>query len=75
MFTTGNGDRRDAQNIIILLTDGASNERADDTVPAAIAARAGGAKIVTVGIGSHLNMFELRGTAEWRRRGGGGGGC
>ena len=61
MFTSGNGDRDSAPNFIILLTDGASNERESETVPMAIQARENGAKIITVGIGTDLNMLELRG--------------
>ena len=61
MFTSGNGDRSNAPNFIILLTDGESNVRADDTVPRAIDARISGATIITVGIGSDVNMLELRG--------------
>ena len=64
MFTSGNGDRSNAPNFIILLTDGESNVRADDTVPRAIDARISGATIITVGIGSDVNMLELRGEQQ-----------
>ena len=61
MFTSGNGDRSGVQNYIIMLTDGASNEQEVRTVPEAIDARVNGAKIITIGIGTDVNMLELRG--------------
>ena len=61
MFTESNGDRSDVRDYIILLTDGASNIREDETMPLAIDVRANGVKIISVSIGQDINMLEMRG--------------
>ena len=44
------GDRSEAENIIFLITDGASNVNEEDTLPAADDLKASGARIVTIGV-------------------------
>ena len=61
MFRANNGDRDDADNYIIVLTDGESNEREADTIPEAIDARVAGATVISIGIGTAVNQLELRG--------------
>jgi collagen type VI alpha len=51
MFRRRNGDRSDATNVAILVTDGISNIDHKLTIPAALEAHAAGVHIYTVGIG------------------------
>ena len=44
------GDRYDAENIVFLITDGVSDVKEDDTIPAADAVKALGARIITIGV-------------------------
>ena len=60
MFTNANGDRSDKPNIIILLTDGKSNNR-DVTLLEALECRKDGIHIVSIGVGSSVGMSELQG--------------
>ena len=53
-----NGDRSHKRNLIVLLTDGGSNDMAA-TLKAASATRVGGATIVTVSIGNWVNWMEI----------------
>jgi len=64
MFTSAYGDRADAQNIALILTDGNSNINAPDTIPSAIAARAQGIYMIVFGVGTDMNMVELSGIAS-----------
>ncbi|XP_052234869.1 uncharacterized protein LOC127847186 [Dreissena polymorpha] len=50
MFTPANGDRPDAPNVCILLTDGVSNINSRRTIPEAEAARAKGIHLYVIGI-------------------------
>ena len=61
MFTSSNGDRNDATNHVILLTDGASTVREGEAVPMAVSMRVDGIKISVLGIGQGANTLELRG--------------
>ena len=61
MFTGANGDRGDADNFIILVTDGAGNEREDETMQMAIQARVDGANIIGIGVGTDVDHLEMRG--------------
>lgn len=63
MFTRLNGDRDDALNVIILLTDGKSNNR-DDSWEEATATRKAGIHIITIGIGGSVEEDELFGIAS-----------
>ncbi|KAL3854705.1 hypothetical protein ACJMK2_013963 [Sinanodonta woodiana] len=51
MFTVANGDRPDADNVAVIITDGISNINARRTVPEAVQARAMGIHIYAIGIG------------------------
>ena len=58
MFTTANGDRAGIVNVIVVLTDGRSNNY-QDTANQAKAARDLGFRIFSVGIGSGIPLGEL----------------
>ena len=45
-FTTANGDRMEAPNVAIVLTDGVSNVDKQNTIPAANAAKTDGITII-----------------------------
>ena len=64
MFSDVNGDRPGAQNIGIVVTDGASNRDEDLTIPEANAARAAGVTVFAIGIGDEVDPHELRGIAN-----------
>ena len=64
MFTSRNGDRSDAPNIAIVITDGNSNKDKEYTIPFAIDARVKGVHIIVLSIGDMLNMLELNGMAS-----------
>lgn len=63
MFTPENGDRRDVDNIAIVITDGISNINPKRTIPEAEQARAVGIHIFAVGIGL-TDTRELDGIAS-----------
>ena len=58
MFTAENGDRDSADNFIILVTDGASDERSA-TIANAIAARRANIRILVVSIGKAIYGGEF----------------
>ena len=58
MFTAANGDRPDAQNVCLLVTDGVSNVDWVDTIPEAESARAAGIRIYAIAV-DLLNEDEL----------------
>lgn len=58
MFTPENGDRPEAINIIILMTDGKSNDP-DSTLRQALNCRAKGIHIAAMGIGEDVDVNEL----------------
>ena len=61
-FTTENGDRKDARNVAIVITDGNANEEAEHTVTRAKHAKSQGITIFSVGINAtrDLNEDELK---------------
>ena len=61
MFTSTNGDRPNAQNYLVLLTDGQSDANAAQT--AATACKASGTRIISVGIGDSIDESMLRNVA------------
>ncbi|KAK6961160.1 collagen alpha-3(VI) chain-like isoform X4, partial [Biomphalaria glabrata] len=63
MFTAGNGDRSDVDNIAVVVTDGVSNINSRRTVPEAEQARAEGIHIYAIGIGL-TDTRELDGIAS-----------
>uniref|UniRef100_A0A2C9JVB5 VWFA domain-containing protein n=1 Tax=Biomphalaria glabrata TaxID=6526 RepID=A0A2C9JVB5_BIOGL len=63
MFTAGNGDRSDVNNVAVVVTDGVSNINSRRTVPEAEQARAEGIHIYAIGIGL-TDTKELDGIAS-----------
>jgi Mg-chelatase subunit ChlD len=63
MFTEGNGDRKDAPNICIVITDGVSNVNFVRTLPEAEEARKKGIHIYAVGIALQ-DLEEVNGIAS-----------
>ena len=59
-FIVGSGDRPEAQNIGIVITDGRSNEMAQNTVPNAVRAQQRGIRMYSVGITNDVDESELR---------------
>lgn len=64
MFTAGRGDRSDADNVCVIITNANSNVNPDRTLPDAIDLRNTGAYVIAVGVGSDLDILELRGIAS-----------
>ncbi len=63
MFIRSKGDRDNAVNVLIMITDGKSNNM-DDTLSEAVATRKAGIHIVTIGVGSSVGEFELNSLAS-----------
>ncbi|XP_048736663.2 uncharacterized protein LOC125651877 [Ostrea edulis] len=63
MFSRENGDRRDAGNVCIILTDGVSNINYRRTIPEANTAKEKGIRIISIGIGLP-DLKEIRGIAS-----------
>jgi len=51
LFSRRFGDRPTAKNVVVLLTDGESNENYQDTIPSAQALKDAGVKVISIGIG------------------------
>jgi len=64
MFTTSHGDRRDARNVAIIITDGQDNVDVGLTVPYAVEARNYGIYIVTLAVGTPVDVVMLHGIAS-----------
>jgi collagen type VI alpha len=64
MFTRSNGDRDNAPNVAVIITDGNSNINPELTIPDAIDARVQGIHVIVVAVGTQLNLLELRGMAS-----------
>ena len=58
------GDREDVPNYAYVITDGNSNVNQRNTIQEAIAAKISAIHIMTVSIGTHLNVIELKGIAS-----------
>jgi collagen type VI alpha len=58
------GDRSNAPNIVILITDGIPNDRIPDTQPEANLVKQTGAQVVTVGITTEVDADLLRALAS-----------
>lgn len=63
-FSAINGDRIDAANVAVVITDGASTINPNNTIPAAIAARAAGIRIIAVGITENVDEIEVSGISS-----------
>ena len=64
VFNGANGDRANAPNLMIVLTDGSSNDNVA-TLKEAELARSEGTHIISVGIGDWLNKIELESLASY----------
>lgn len=64
MFTTQNGDRKNAPNIAIVITDGKSTYDHNLTLPYANEAKRAGITIVVIGVGDLIEQEELDGMAS-----------
>lgn len=63
-FISSRGDRSDAINVAIVITDGASRVNPEDTIPEAESAQADGIEIVAIGISDGVNTDEIRGISS-----------
>jgi len=69
-FQSGNGDRSDADNIAVIITDGVSNPpdnspyTASDTLPFAQDAKDRGIEIISVGVTQNVNIDEVKGMSS-----------
>lgn len=64
IFTEANGDRSDAPNYAIVLSDGNSNINQDQTITRAIQSRNQGITMIAFAVGTDVNLFELRNIAS-----------
>lgn len=64
MFTAANGDRPQAPNMAIVITDGESTYDHDKTIPYAQEAKAAGILIISIGVGNATSKAELDGIAS-----------
>lgn len=64
IFTAANGDRADAPNFAIVLTDGNSNIDQPNTIPTAVRSRNQGITVIAFAVGTDVNLFELRNIAS-----------
>ncbi len=60
MFIRSRGDRPSASNVIVLITDGTDNVREQEALELAVAAKRRGITMVTVGVGSEVDVNYLR---------------
>jgi hypothetical protein len=67
-FTTFNGDRSYIKNIAIVITDGESNEDEYRTISDAVAARADGITIFSIGVTDAVNAREVRDISSMPQR-------
>ena len=65
---TEHGDRSNAPNVAVLITDGPSNRNSWQTVPNAESARNAGINIFVIGVGWEVDSFEMKGIAGSRDR-------
>ncbi|XP_021375367.1 uncharacterized protein LOC110464458 isoform X14 [Mizuhopecten yessoensis] len=66
ILTNAYGARRDAEDIVILITDGQSNVNSHDTIPAAEELKGTGARVLTIGIGltDYSEVAQIASTPE-----------
>ena len=62
------GDRSNAPNVAVLITDGPSNKNSWQTVPTAESARNAGINIFVIGVGSQVDPVEMKGIAGSKDR-------
>ena len=59
IFQRNKGDRDNALNYAIMITDGNSNINSDNTIPQAIDARVNGIHLIVIAVGTDVNRIEL----------------
>ena len=64
MFSVAAGDRLQAPNVGIVITDGASNYDENLTLPTALVAKDKGITLISLGIGTDVDYNELLGIAS-----------
>lgn len=64
VFTSARGDRSNAPNIAVLVTDGGSNVLPNMTIPEAANARQRGIELYVVAAGTEINLAEIYGIAS-----------
>ena len=64
VFSAANGDRNSVDNIAIVVSDGQSNIRREDTIASAEQARNAGIRLMAVGLGSNVDRSEIEGIAS-----------
>lgn len=64
MFTQANGERPQAPNMAIVITDGESTYDHDKTIPYAQEAKAQGILLISIGVGDKISKDELNGIAS-----------
>jgi len=64
MFTASNGDRGDANNVMVIISDGVDNVERSLTVPYAVDARNNGIYIVTLAVGMLTDTVKLNSIAS-----------
>jgi collagen type VI alpha len=64
IFTAANGDRADAPNFAIVLSDGNSNINQQNTIPMAVQSRNKDITMIAFAVGTDVNLFELRNIAS-----------
>lgn len=63
-FTAANGNRSGIPDIAVIFTDGNSNVGAQQTLQEAYLAKAAGIHIISVGLGTWINQYELQSIAS-----------
>lgn len=64
LLSTNNGNRINARDIVIVITDGASNS-AQQTLMEARLLRLSGSHVITIGVGNWLDQYELEAMASY----------
>ena len=64
MFTRGNGDRDNVPNVLVVLTDGGSNDK-EKTITEAVATKVAGIHLISMGIGDWTDKYELVAMASY----------
>jgi len=64
VFTQARGDRSGVKNIMVIVTDGKSTVKPENTLPQATAAKTQGIEIYSIGVGPDVNPAEIEGMAS-----------
>jgi uncharacterized protein YegL len=69
VFTPARGDRSAVKNVMVIVTDGLSTVRPENTLPQATTAKTQGIEIYSIGIGPDVNPAEIEGMASDPKQG------